>query len=389
MKKTNLFLNTTLGFLIKIYAIIKKQKIIKKCKIKGPAIVLSNHTSFYDFIYTHAALYPHRVTYLAASKMFYEPLTGFFLRLARAIPKHLMQPDPVSTLNAFRILKKNGIVSIFPEGQISPSGRSLTPSFSIAKMIKKANVDVYIVKHMGAGLSNPPWSKNTFKGRVDTIKELIILKAELTNLSENEIYQIIVQNLYHSSSAYNKEKRYTYKLNDISNLENVIYQCPKCLHEGLTSNGHQLMCPSCHHELTYDQYGLLNGRGIDDLFGEQEQRVQHEINASNDYQIQGSTKLMSFRGNRLVEVGKGILTIQNDEYIYQGTVDQRIQTLKFHVKNTQSLPSDIGRNVQIYEQNQIYQFEMEIPWLPTKMVHVGEYLHIKWIKSQHHESIKS
>lgn len=70
MKRPNPFLNITLGFLIKIFAIIKGQSIIKKCKIKGPAIILSNHTSFYDFIYTSAAMYPKRISYLAAKKMF-------------------------------------------------------------------------------------------------------------------------------------------------------------------------------------------------------------------------------------------------------------------------------------------------------------------------------
>jgi 1-acyl-sn-glycerol-3-phosphate acyltransferase len=169
MKRPNPFINIFLGFIIKIFALFKGQRVIKKCKITAPAIILTNHTSFYDFLYTAAAMYPKRVTYLAARKMFYEPGTGFFLRLARAIPKSLMQADSTATLKSLRILKKKGIISIFPEGQISPSGRSLKPAFSIAKFIKKANVNVYMVKHFGAGLVNPPWSKKSFKGRIETI----------------------------------------------------------------------------------------------------------------------------------------------------------------------------------------------------------------------------
>src|SRR3989339_37007 len=118
MKKPNLFLYITLGFLVKIFSILKGQKIVEKTNIKGPAICLSNHTSFYDFIYTTAALYPKRVSYLAASKMFYEKSTRPFLKLARAIPKSLMQADPAATLKAFKLLKKKSILSIFPEGQI-------------------------------------------------------------------------------------------------------------------------------------------------------------------------------------------------------------------------------------------------------------------------------
>ncbi|MDO9629945.1 MAG: hypothetical protein Q7I99_08580 [Acholeplasmataceae bacterium] len=57
MKRPNIILNIVLGFLVKIFAYLKGQRIIKKCRIKGPAIILSNHTSFYDFIYTSAAMY--------------------------------------------------------------------------------------------------------------------------------------------------------------------------------------------------------------------------------------------------------------------------------------------------------------------------------------------
>ena len=135
MKRPNIFLYSTLGLLVKAIAVFKGQRITQKVKVNKPAIILSNHTSWFDFMYTTAAMYPHRVSYLAASKMFYDPSINIFLKMARAIPKSLFQPDPGATLKAFRILKKGGIISVFPEGQISPYGKSLTPSFSIAKFI--------------------------------------------------------------------------------------------------------------------------------------------------------------------------------------------------------------------------------------------------------------
>lgn len=376
MKKPNPILNFTLGLLVKIFAYFKGQRIIETVRIKGPAIVLSNHTSFYDFIYTSAAMYPSRVSYLAAKKMFYEPVTGFLLRLVRAIPKSLMQSDPAATLKALRILRKKGIISIFPEGQISPSGRSLRPSFTIAKFVKKANADVYIVKHMGAGLVNPPWTKKSFKGRIETIKTMIISKNDLASMNNQEIYQLICDKLYYSASEDNLQKKYKYKLNDITGLENVIYQCPSCKNEGLIAKNQMLTCPQCNHNLVYDSYGLLNGQGIDQLFLEQEQNVRNEIDKNEDFQISGKTRLMSFRNQKLVEVGAGILTIKDFEYIYSGTVDKEEKEIRFKANHIPSLPSDIGRNVQIYEGDTIYQFEMEEKFLPTKMVHVGEYLYL-------------
>ncbi len=375
MKRPNPIINNILGFIIKLFAYFKGQRIIRKVKIKAPAIILSNHTSFYDFLYTAAAMYPKRVSYLAARKMFYEPGTGFFLRLARAIPKSLMQADPAATIKALRILKKKGIISIFPEGQISPSGRSLIPAFSIAKFIKKARVDVYIVKHFGAGLVNPPWSKKSFNGRIETIKELVFSKEDLVELDLETIYKTVCDRLYYSASEDNINKKYKYKLNDITNLENVIYQCPSCKHEGLLAEKTKLVCPKCNHSLPYDIYGLLDGVGVDQLFAKQEDLVKKQIDESKDYQISGETRLMTFKDQTLVEVGSGRLTIKDFEYIYEGTMDGEVKKLVFLAKNIPSLPSDIGRNVQIYEGDTIYQFEMDIKWLPTKMVHVGEYLY--------------
>ena len=377
MKRPNWFLFIFLGFFVKLYAWFKGQRMIKNVRIKGPAIALSNHTSFYDFIYTTAALYPYRVSYLAASKMFYEPLTGFFLRLARAIPKSLMQTDPVATKKALRILQNGGLLSIFPEGQISPTGTSLEPAFSIAKFVKRAGVNVYVVKHHNAYLVNPPWSKKTFKGRIETYKSLIMTKEDLKMLSEEAIYEKITSSLFFSTSTFNQEKKYSYKLNDIKNLENVIYQCPSCLYEGLVAKYDRLVCPSCHYEMVYDTYGLLNQQGIDVLFFRQRDRLIEDIKKDSTYTLKGICRLQSFRNGRLIDVGKGEISLNHDGYLYRGTIDDQFVSQSFLISSTPSLPSDIGRNIQIYEGYQIYQFELDIPYLPTKFVHMSEYLYQK------------
>jgi len=375
MKRPNIFLYSILGFLVKIFAYFKGQRITTKLKICGPAIILSNHTSFYDFIYTTAAMYPYRVSYLAANKMFYDPLLGFFLRLARAIPKSLFQSDPVATLKAFKILKRKGIISVFPEGQISPIGKSLTPSFSIAKFIKKAKVDVYVVKHQNAYFVNPPWSKKSFPGRIETIKKLIIQKDKLAEMSLSEIYDLVVSEIYFNAAQFNKEFKYTYRLTDIANLKNVIYQCPKCSFEGLEARKTHLFCPNCHSEFVYSIHGQIGNYDIDALWTHQEETVQHQILENQDYQLSSFVKLECFKNHRLVEVGEGILTLDRNQYRFDGKVDGTDIIYQFDVKNTPTLPSDIGRNVQIYEGYQIYQFVFEDSKMPTMFVHAGEYMY--------------
>jgi ribosomal protein S27AE len=382
MKRPNIILYTILGFLLKIYAFFDGHRLKKHDKVKGPAIVLSNHTSFHDFIYTTNAVYPRRINYLAAHKMFHEPSTRFFLKMARAIPKSLLQADPVATLKAFRILKKKGIIGIFPEGQISPIGTTLPFSLSIAKFIKKAKVNVFLAKHKNAYLAHPPWSKYHFRGRVDTSVELLLSKHDIDVLSTGDIHKRVTEGLYFKTSLYNQQMNQVYKVKDIKNLENVIYQCPKCMHEGLNSQNDRLVCPSCHDHLIYDQYGRINQLSIDALYDNQRQFIVKEIEKNHHFEWKEKVILQMIKNDYLQSVGFGTLTLNKHAIVYDGMIDAKLEKRVFEIKNIQSLPSDIGKNVQIYEGYQIFQFQMDRAWMPTKFVIATEYLHEKALNNQ-------
>ncbi len=375
MKRPNWFIYTILGLLLKIYAWMKGQKIKRLVHIKGPAIILSNHTSFPDFIYTTVAVYPHRVNYLAADKMFYDPLLGFFLRLARAIPKCLFQTDSVATLKAFKILRKNGIVGIFPEGQISPIGVTMDYNPSISKFIKKAKVPVYIVRHSGAYLVNPPWTKKTFKGHIETTVDLIVSKDDVLSLSVEELQRRIHNQLSFNSHEYNETRLMKVRLNDIDNLESVIYQCPNCGKEDLISNKDSLICNYCDSQYIYDEYGKLGSYRIDHLYRMQEHSIQEKINNNPDFNFTSEVKLESYRGKRVREVGQGILRLDLQGYHFDGIVDGLPTSYSFDPNHIRTLPSDLGTNIQIYRDYILYQFVFEDNRIPTQYIIAGEYIH--------------
>ena len=76
MKKPNFFLWFFLAWLLKVKTFLDGHQVTNKIKIKKPCIILSNHASFQDYIYLVATLYPKRITFLAAAKMFYEKGRG-------------------------------------------------------------------------------------------------------------------------------------------------------------------------------------------------------------------------------------------------------------------------------------------------------------------------
>lgn len=375
MKRPNLFLYLVLGALLKVYAWFKGQRISRHVKIKGPAIILSNHTSFHDFVYTTTAIYPRRVSYLAADKMFYDPVLGFFLRLARAIPKCLFQSDPVATLKALKILRKNGIVGIFPEGQISPIGVTMDYNFAIAKLVKKAKVPVYIVKHMNAYLVNPPWTKKSFRGRVDTDVSLIASTDMIATMTDMELNQLIADKLAFNTHAYNETKRMKVHLNDIANLESVIYRCSNCKQEHLRASKHALVCPDCGHIYSYDAFGKLGGYRIDHLYREQERVIRDAFLNDPEYRLSAPVRLETYRDRRVKDVGQGILEISRHGYRFTGEVEGAEVTYTFSPQKIPTLPSDLGINVQIYQDYMLYQFVFEDNHLPTQFVIAGETIH--------------
>lgn len=373
MKRPNLILYIFLGFLLKIFALFKGQRIKHLDKITKPAFVLSNHTSFYDFLYTTTAIYPYRINYLAADKMFYDPILGKLLRLAHAIPKCLFQQDLIAVRAVKQIIAQKGIVGIFPEGQISAIGKTNLPPFVISKLIKKQAIDVFVVKHHNAYFVNPPWSKQSFPGRINTTIEKILTKETILKLNENEIYNLIKDKLDYHADSYNEKHRLSYRVGPINNLENLIYHCPSCGFDGLTAEKNTLVCGKCGYILHYNHFGRFDQFTISDLYFKQQAIIEKEIDENQNFFLSGEVTLESYRNNRVCEVGKGVLSITRDAYTYTGTMDGIKTTKIFPTVNVPYLPSDIGVNVQIYEQYLLYQFVFEDKKLATMFVHAGEY----------------
>jgi len=375
MKKPNLFIWLTLGAIARVYAYFLGLRFVQKDKIKGSAIVLANHNSFKDFFYSTAAVYPHRMTYLAAAKMFHESHRRPFLKLARAIPKAMFQSDPASIKSTFQILKQKGIVGIYPEGQISYHGTSLPSPFAIAKLLKKAKVPVYICHIQNAYLMSPPWTKRVFKGKVYVRFYQALTPNQLEQMNEEDIYRTIAQQLHFNTGEYNRKHQHMYQVQPIKGLEPLLYQCPACLFEGLTAVDHTLICPQCKHTLTYDKFGFLNGKSVYEWFELQRTRLEEEIIRTKNYQLSIPVRLVRYQGKGLGQVGEGVFTVSEDACRYEGTDQGHTKRYVYTINTVPFLPADIGLNVQIYYDNEVYIFEMDDPVMSTKMFIAGEYFH--------------
>lgn len=91
----------------------------------GPALLVSNHVSYIDWMFIFAAC-PRRVRILVWSGYWRNPIWAFFLTWVRAIPIDNRNPTPAGILEAFakakQALNSGQLVLFFAEGRLTRNG---------------------------------------------------------------------------------------------------------------------------------------------------------------------------------------------------------------------------------------------------------------------------
>ena len=109
-----------------------EDKKVQGRRIKGPAIIVSNHTSVYDFA-VMLFVFPFRtLRYLMAEVLFKKKGLGRFLKMMGGVKVDRDAYDFAFLEKSREILEKKGVVGIFPEGRLPLPGEErpipFTPS---------------------------------------------------------------------------------------------------------------------------------------------------------------------------------------------------------------------------------------------------------------------
>lgn len=92
--------------------------------IKGPAVIVSNHTSVWDYALLIFLFWTRTLRVQMADILFARPGLGLFLRMMGGIEVHREAHELNSLNRAAAILKKGGVVGIFPEGRLPRKGET-------------------------------------------------------------------------------------------------------------------------------------------------------------------------------------------------------------------------------------------------------------------------
>lgn len=96
-------------------------------RIRGSAIIMSNHTSIYDYAVFLFVFFTRTLRYQMAEVLFKKPLLRNFLKLMGGIFVDRDSRDFSFMDKSQKILEKGGVVGIFPEGKI-PEGDEEKPA---------------------------------------------------------------------------------------------------------------------------------------------------------------------------------------------------------------------------------------------------------------------
>lgn len=261
LKRPPLLIYNILGYLWK-FMYKKKLNVnfdykIKLKDYKGPYIVVSNHASRMDYIYTGVAFLPHRLNYVAGYNEFFRSHLAFIFRLLKVIPKKNFVADIYAIQEFKRILKKNGKVIIFPEGMSSIGGTNQPSMIGSAKLLKHCKVPVLMTKISGGYLTNTKYCLDERYGRVDVVIDELFSVEDLRVLTEEQIGEKMDEAIYNNDYEYNKKMRVKYngKGRMAHNLHHLLYHCPKC-HNDLTMSGHDniIECTNCNNKAILNEY---------------------------------------------------------------------------------------------------------------------------------------
>lgn len=120
----------------------------------GPLILAPNHASYLDPPAAGCGLF--RVTYyLARHTLFTPPICSWLLPSIGSIPVNQNSPGPSSLKNIFEVLKRNGTLVLFPEGQRTFDGTLGKAEPGIGMIAARANVPVVPVHIIGSHEAMP------------------------------------------------------------------------------------------------------------------------------------------------------------------------------------------------------------------------------------------
>ena len=319
--------------LISLFTNIKVKPDPDYLKEEGPVIVISNHQSYLDPMVTSKLTRGRPGNFVTGEFVFRRNPWGHWFRLGGAIPKKQFVVDTVAVKAMMKVMKRKGVLFIYPEATRSVDGSTITFDDGVAKMAKKAGAAIYIAHIHGAYLTMPRWGKGIRRGKITAEFVRKLPGAAVKEMTAAQIHEYILDGIRYDENEYTREHHLVHKSKKLAcGLQNIGYICPKCGKEFTVrwagkSEGDLLVCESCGNRVRFLPTGLLepagdNDKSFDDLHKWTEwekEKVASEL-ARGDFRMELDADLHKvYDPLTFAKTGSGKVTITSTEIVYEGT----------------------------------------------------------------------
>lgn len=271
----------------------------KNKNLKGPYLILGNHTLAFDPFFLTAS-FREPIYFVATDLIFTKPLLSkAMMYLVSPISKAKYKTDSDTVKNIIKMVKSGGSIGIFPEGNTSYYGGPMSIPFSTAKLIKLLKIPVLFYRIEGGYLTKPRWAKNKRKGRIDGYVFKVFEKDTYEKMSLEEINDVINESLNVNAFEVNKQKKINFIGKDKANyIETAFFVSPatKSLNQ-IYSSGDDVFEMGSDFHVRIDDQGKFNNLGgtayFNDTIGwhDYQQNVIDEMIDDKFSDLIGSDKL--------------------------------------------------------------------------------------------------
>ncbi|MDZ7793519.1 MAG: lysophospholipid acyltransferase family protein [Spirochaetia bacterium] len=335
--------------------------------IKPPYIVVGNHVNYWDPFFLGSFLHQD-IQFIASDSVFRTRIFQILMKLLGSIPTSKFITDTTTVAQIIRIVKRGGVIGVFPEGNSTWDGRSLRHVPTVSRLIHKLKLPVIGVVVRGGYLSKPRWARGLRRGKVFLEYKTVFTSEELREIDGETCRRILEERIEHNELEWNRTQRIRFfGKHPAEYIERVLFVCPHCKAiASFYSQGDTAECRECGYSFRYDEYGILqpvNGP-----------LVYTSISEWNDWQIKYFIEYLSRDMNTttpLFEEGPAILWRG-----YRSEPLKRLNTgrayfypsgIEFHttVGKTKYFPIEeiFGENVQnkekleFYHKNSLYRLD--------------------------------
>lgn len=223
-----------------------------------PFFLIANHVGFWDPFLINLPI-RHVIQYVTSDNIFRTRFFGGVMRLVGSIPKTKFMADARAVATIMRVIRSGGVIGIFPEGRRSWDGRSIDPAPEVARLIKHAELPVYVAVIRGLYLSKPRWARSVRRGRVHISYSRLFEAREIGSLSAEEVHAAVERAIAFDEMAAQRQDPVAFVgPRRAEYVERLLFLCPRCEKlETIRSAGHRFSCTACGADWEYGVDGFL------------------------------------------------------------------------------------------------------------------------------------